>query len=547
MKKSYLKSIPLMVIALLSGVVTATVEGFLNLHIKDIIDIAFYRNGEGFMDEVVIISILAVGVLVTNTILSVLKGFYRKDANLRLKKDYLQRVFRKNINEFNNESSARYVSNITNDINTIDTNFIDALFELSLAFASFFVFAVIIAGVSLRILILIIVLTVFMGVLSSVVSKPLKKLFSERSKLYEAYTTYTSEVLNAFRIVRANNLYSKVTEDFGKRSRRLQEKSFQIDKYSTYIYAFQNGSMNLLFMGIIATSVYLAIKGEITLGGVILIVNNSERMIRPLQMAGELYPKIISSKPLFKSLEESLKNSSEDFETDNIETFNETIDIRRAGFSYGDNEVFSELDLSFKKGGKYLVVGPSGGGKSTLLRFLRKYFYVDKGEILVDGLSLKDIRKDSWFKRIANVEQKIFIFDDTLRNNLTLYREAESDAIDAAIEAAGLTSFVANLTEGLDTVLEDNGRNISGGEKGRIALARALLSKSDILLLDEAFASLDYNTARDIERTILMIEGLTVINVSHVVIDENKALYDDIVRVAGKGASSVLEKVGLIS
>ena len=547
MKKSYLKALPLMAIALISGIATAIVEGFLNLHIKGIIDIAFYRNGEGFMGEVAIISILAVGVLVTNTILSVLKGFYRRDANLRLKKDYLQRVFRKNINEFNNESSASYVSNITNDMNTIDTNFIDALFELSLAFASFFVFAVIIAGVSGRILILIIGLTVFMGVLSSVVSKPLKKLYGERSKLYEGYTTYTSEVLNAFRIVRANNLYEKVTEDFGKRSRKLQEKSFQIDKYSTYIYAFQNGTMNLVFMGIIATSVYFAIKGEITLGGVILVVNNSERMIRPLQMAGELYPKIISSKPLFSSLEGSLKNSSENPETDNIDAFNETIDIRQARFAYGDNEVFNNLDLSFRKGGKYLVVGPSGGGKSTLLRLLRKYFYVDEGDILVDGMKLKGIRKDSWFRRIANVEQRIFIFDDTLRNNLTLYREAGTDDIESAAKAAGLSDFLSNLPDGLDTVLEDNGRNISGGEKSRIALARALLSKSDILLLDEAFASLDYNTARDIERTILMIEDLTVINVSHVVIDENKSLYDDIIRVSGKGASSVLDKSGRTS
>ncbi len=432
-------------------------------------------------------------------------------------------------------------------MNTIDANFIDALFELSLAFASFFVFAVIIAGVSGRILILIIGLTVFMGVLSSVVSKPLKKLYGERSKLYEGYTTYTSEVLNAFRIVRANNLYEKVTEDFGKRSRKLQEKSFQIDKYSTYIYAFQNGTMNLVFMGIIATSVYFAIKGEITLGGVILVVNNSERMIRPLQMAGELYPKIISSKPLFSSLEGSLKNSSENPETDNIDAFNETIDIRQARFAYGDNEVFNNLDLSFRKGGKYLVVGPSGGGKSTLLRLLRKYFYVDEGDILVDGMKLKGIRKDSWFRRIANVEQRIFIFDDTLRNNLTLYREAGTDDIESAAKAAGLSDFLSNLPDGLDTVLEDNGRNISGGEKSRIALARALLSKSDILLLDEAFASLDYNTARDIERTILMIEDLTVINVSHVVIDENKSLYDDIIRVSGKGASSVLDKSGRTS
>ncbi|MFA6736193.1 MAG: ABC transporter ATP-binding protein, partial [Saccharofermentanales bacterium] len=183
---------------------------------------------------------------------------------------------------------------------------------------------------------------------------------------------------------------------------------------------------------------------------------------------------------------------------------------------------------------KYLVTGPSGGGKSTLLKILRKYHYPQKGEVLIDGTPLRRITRDSYFRHIGNVDQNIFIFDDTIRNNLTLYRDCSEDRIIAAIHDAGLDSFVDELSFGLDTVIKDNGRNISGGERSRIAIARALLEDVDLLLLDEAFANLDAVTAGGIERTILEAKGLTVVNVSHLVIPENRDAYDDIFTIGSE-------------
>ena len=151
------------------------------------------------------------------------------------------------------------------------------------------------------------------------------------------------------------------------------------------------------------------------------------------------------------------------------------ITIRDLNFAYGGGEpVLAGVSLRFRKGGKYLLVGPSGGGKSTLLRLLRKYFLPQNGEILIDEIPLKDIRKDQYFANIANIEQNVFIFEDTARNNLTLYKEYDEAEIERAIEMAGLKEFVSGLPEGLDTVIYDNGKNISGGERSRIAIARGL-------------------------------------------------------------------------
>ena len=186
-----------------------------------------------------------------------------------------------------------------------------------------------------------------------------------------------------------------------------------------------------------------------------------------------------------------------------------------------------------------MLVGPSGGGKSTLLRLLRKYFLPQNGEILIDEIPLKDIRKDQYFANIANIEQNVFIFEDTARNNLTLYKEYDEADIERAIEMAGLKEFVSGLPEGLDTVIYDNGKNISGGERSRIAIARGLLNNAEIMFLDEPFANLDAETAAAIEKNILDLPGVTVINVSHVVFRENQDRYDGRYLVSEKKVTAI--------
>src|SRR5690606_22315655 len=161
------------------------------------------------------------------------------------------------------------------------------------------------------------------------------------------------------------------------------------------------------------------------------------------------------------------------------------------------NPVLENINLKLEAKKKYLIIGPSGGGKSTVLKLLRKYHNPTNGEILFDDVSLKDIKKETYFKSISNIEQNIFLFEDTIKNNLTLYKDYSDEEIQDAIRKAGLTDFINSLKDGLDIVIYDNGKNISGGEKSRIAIARGLINKSKIILLDEAFASLDPTRAKE--------------------------------------------------
>ncbi|SHJ91693.1 ATP-binding cassette, subfamily C [Anaerobranca californiensis DSM 14826] len=537
MKKSILRKWPFLFLAILIGAASSTVEGFISIYMMRVVDTALAGDKMLFFNEAKILVLLAILLLPINLALSFAKGLYKYKTLSSLKFTFMDRVFKKNISEFQRDNNGLYISAMTNDMNIIENNYIEGIFQICMNVISFLVAVIVIYSVSPFALLLAIFITLFSTILTMFLSKPLQRHQVQRSKLFEGYTSYIKEVLGAFSIIKANNLSSKVKENFYNKSKDIQYKGYIIDKIYTFFLAIQNFTVNLSFFGIAGVVVFMAIKGRMTTGGVVLIINNMEKIIHPLMQVSEWLPKIFSVKSLFENMEKILKNNNQYEENIELTSFNEGIELKDVSFGYDDILILKNINLKFKKGGKYLIVGPSGGGKSTLLKLLRKYFLPSKGVITVDNLDLKDITKESYFNIIANVEQQIFLFEDTLRNNLTLYKDYSDEEINLAIQRAGLTQFVEELPNKLDTMIYDNGKNISGGEKSRIAIARSLLANKDIIFLDEAFASLDEKVAKEIEKTLLALENITVINVSHILFNDTKESYDRVISIAGGSVS----------
>ncbi|MDD3123845.1 MAG: ABC transporter ATP-binding protein, partial [Candidatus Izemoplasmatales bacterium] len=462
------------------------------------------------------------------------KSFVIKDVMVKMKSDYIKQVFKKNISEFQRENNALYVSALTNDFNLIEKDYVEQIISLIENFVNFATAIIVIFIINPIILAIgagMIVLNAIVSVLSS---KPIKKHNEERSEMMSKYGGFIKEVLSAFHIIKTNDLESKITKTYKDESTKIQEKKFVIDRIMSYVYAIQNMNFTITFMGLMFFVSYLTLKGVILFSGVAVVATNIDSIIGPVAQLSEALPRIMSVKLLFVRIEETLKNKTVYEETKSFEGLKDKIEFKDVTFRYGENLVLDQIDLSFEKGKKYLVIGPSGGGKSTVLRLLRKYFNPESGSILIDNDNLIDIRKIDYFSKIANIEQQIFLFEETLRNNLTLYKDFSEEEIWDAIDRAGLHEFVISQADGMEKMILDNGKNISGGEKSRIAIARGLLNKADIIFLDEAFASLDYERAKEIEDRLLSLKDVTVINVSHVIIEENKDRYDEIMVVKNK-------------
>lgn len=537
MLKRVLRPFPQLIIALVCLAAATILDGMVFVKMMSFLDYALVGDMATLKAEIPVFLLQACLLIPVGLLGTITKLWFRKDANLSMKRYYIRGIFKKNISEFQHENTATYISRLTNDCNTLDTNFIDGIFIVFNGITNFCVAIWILSTVGKGMIGFAVTITLLTAGVSMLLSRPVAKKVKERSDHFDGYTSYIKEVLSAFHIVKSNNLKEKVTKDYYEKSAEIQHKGYVIEKIYTFINALQNGSFSLMIYLGLCYLTYQAIKGNITAAGALTVSQAIQRIAWPLMTMSEAVPKIFASKDLGKKINESLLNRNKHEETIELQDFTDKIELKDVGFVYEDAEdkakTLHDVSMELKKNGKYLIVGPSGGGKSTLLKLLRKYYDATEGNLLIDGKSLAGVKKENYFSLIANVEQQVFIFEDTLKNNITLYKEYSDEDIKEAIEVAGLSSFIENLPDGLNTMIYDNGKNISGGERSRIVIARAMLAKASILFMDEAFAALDMERAREIEQTILKLKNITVINVSHVIFKDTISRYDKVFHVKG--------------
>jgi len=533
MLKKYLEILPYLLLALVIAAIFAILDGNVTLRMMHLLDFALKGDTQTLKQEAPELLLLASLLVPIGILVAMANNLYKRKATVRLKKYYITKVFGKNIAEFQKENNAKYLSAMTNDFNTLENDLITGIYTIYSGVVNFLVGIWLLSTVDSRMILLAFAIMIINLIISLITSKPSKKAYTERSDLFDGYTSYIKEVLSAFHIVKNYNLQDKVTEDYYKKSDEIQQKGFLIERLLSFIYSVQHLSTNGSLYGVIGGIGYLAVIGKVTPGGLLLVIEGIRRMIGPLMNISESLPKVFATKDLVRKIEKTLENTDTYEEKVDLPGFHKEIEFKDVEFNYEDDEevILSKVNFKVKKNGKYLIVGPSGGGKSTLLKLFRKYFNPTKGNIVIDGHDLKDVKRDQYFKLVANIEQQVFIFEDTIKNNITLYKEYSDQEVTTALEGSGLTEFVNQLPEGLNSMIYDNGKNISGGERSRMVIARALLNKASILFMDEAFASLDMERAREIEKTILGLKDITVINVSHVIFKDTRELYDRVLTV----------------
>ena len=249
----------------------------------------------------------------------------------------------------------------------------------------------------------------------------------------------------------------------------------------------------------------------------------------------ELFMQYKTAKPVIKRLDDisntpviSVKQS------ETLHNFTSTeaitpITVKDLHYSYQpDREILHGINYSFESGKKYAVMGPSGSGKSTLIRLLQGYYSTYEGELTFAGVPLTEIDFHSLYQKMAVIHQHVFLFETSLRNNITLFQTYPEEDIRTAIKDAGLSELLARHDDNLDFAITEGGQNLSGGEQQRISIARAFLRKSQVLILDEATSNLDASTAKFIEETLLQKKDITLIAITHKTDASILQQYDDI-------------------
>lgn len=529
MKKTILKSLKYGFPFILSAIFAIGFSTLAMVYSSEMLNLALATDFEGMKANLLPLALFTLLNIPAQGLVAYTSATWTKKFNLAVKNTYIKKLFSKNINEFQDERNALYLSNLTNDMNTIETRFLVPVREIAYGFLLLITGILVIVSIDLTLMLTIGGVVILIVVGSLLMGKPLEKPESQKSLLLKEYTDYIKEVLSAFSIIKNNNLEQRISASFNRHSTLVQHKGYEIDKKETYISFLNSFLMNAAaFFGLFWLAQYSKQTG-IQVGSVILIINNMNRILWPLMNMTEFLPRIRSTFKVIETMDDTLRNKLEYEETIELTDIQEGITFKDVHFEYDpQTPIFDGVNVSFEMGKKYLILGPSGKGKSTLLRLLRKYFNPDQGIIEMDGHILKDIKKMDYFQHISNIEQKVFLFEDSVRNNITLFKDYSDQQLHQAIKDAGLEDFVDGLEHGVDHIIVDDGKNVSGGQKARIAIARGLIRQSKILYLDEAFASLDDQMARQIEQTLLSLEGVLVLNVSHVLFKDTQHQYDHI-------------------
>ena len=355
MRKSLRRAIPLMIFASLVAMSGFILDGLISLRMMDAIDAVVNLDKTTFKTEIMKLFMFALVLVPVSLLQAVCKSAYKKKAIVSAKRHYMKQIFAKEINQFQAENNATYISALTNDVTNIESNYIDGMYEIIISVMNFIVGIFIIAYVSPIALAAGLILAVFGAVISIVMGKPLQKHQEQRSDFYASYTAYIKEFLSAFHIIKSNNLQQKVREDFYKKSEDIQNKGYIIERIISYISATQTFLMLFIMYGLLSFSVYLTLKGHLTLGGVILIINSMEKVMMPVMQATEWIPKILSSKGIFGKLDKMLENDVVSTENIPMTGFKESIDFDDVSFSYGDHEVLSRVNFKLIQGNKYLI------------------------------------------------------------------------------------------------------------------------------------------------------------------------------------------------
>ena len=331
----------------------------------------------------------------------------------------------------------------------------------------------------------------------------------------QKYLAKVKDILAGFLIIKSFNVKDVIRQDYNHESEKLDEVYYLKGKFDVLANVISQLSGMIVFLIAFGGGMYLVFNGQTTIGSVTAIVQLVNFVVMPLNEVGIGMSKFREGQATLDAFE--VKDVIEHKTGKTKEYFDEVISFSNIDFSYpnAEEKIFNNLSLKIQKGEKIAIVGMSGSGKSTLLNLLLRFYDVTSGHISIDNQDIQAISTESLYNLMTVVQQDVYIFDDTLSANITLNKTFNEEDIRQAVQQSGLESYVLENESGLQALCGENGSNLSGGQKQRLSIARALIRKTPILLLDEATSSLDNQVTTEIENSILEIQDLTALVVTH--------------------------------
>lgn len=465
---------------------------------------------------------------------------------MRQYKDFaFQKLTEKSISSFRAESTAAYLSALTNDAASVEADHLSQQLSVITKTVTFLgalammlwyspLMTAIAAGVT--------VLPLIASLLTGGQLQAAEKRVSDRNR---DFTAALSDCLGGFSVVKTFRAEKEIFRLFAESNRALEQEKFSRRRVKALVGMIGAIAGIVAQLGAFLAGAYLALAGKgLTAGAVFMFVNLMSFMIGPV---AEL-PALLAARKAARGLIDKLADALEQDETQpdgmQIAPLTRQLRLENVRFSYdGETEILRGISAVFEAGKAYAIVGASGSGKSTLLNLLTSPGMAYEGSILLDGTELRAASPESLYETVSVIQQNVFVFNASIRDNVTMFRSFPPEELAQAVRRAQLEALIAARGEGY--LCGENGSGLSGGEKQRISIARSLLKHASVLLADEATAALDAQTAHQVTDDILSLTGVTRIVVTHTLEQAALRRYDGILvlkdgRIAESGSFDAL-------
>ena len=496
--------------------------------IKGIIDSGMSQNKEALTQAVLVGAIVILIYAGLNFISLRLKNKLVRQIMSRYKNKVFQSILDSDYRDFSKEKTGKFISVLTENMKKIEQDYLHQYFNISknLSLMIFSLLAMFIGNWFLTLLV--IIASIIPMMISGFIGQKSASLQKRAMIADQKYLTKVKDILAGFLVIKSFNVKESICEDYSHESEKFDEINFIKGKFDVLANVISQLSGMIVFLVAFGGGMYLVFNSSTTIGSVTAIVQLVNFVVMPLNEVGMGISKFREGQATLDAFE--VKDVTELQTGETKEYFDDVISFSNIDFSYPNTKekIFNHLSLKIQKGEKIAIVGMSGSGKSTLLNLLLRFYDVTSGHISIDNIDLQAISAESLYNLMTIVQQDVYIFDDTLRANITLNQSFTDEEIKQAVQQSGLESYVLENESGLQTLCGENGSNLSGGQKQRVSIARALIRKTPILLLDEATSSLDNQVTTEIESSILDIQNLTALVVTHKLNENILKRYDRI-------------------
>lgn len=459
----------------------------------------------------------------------IIQNKYIKRAICNLKDELTKKILNLKVRDFKRNSTGTYISILSNDMTIVEQDYIRGV--IIIIAQSFMVLCglIVMFIISWKLTICVLVACCLPLILSTIFNNKIKQTQSNVSKQNSKYITLIKDIFVGNSVVKSCNIENEIIEIADKKTKELENDKYIYRNFiNMFLFLTQTSNILIVIVLFIVGS-WLTLNDQMTIGGILAFVQLLNNVTTPISLISENFAKYRASKGLLYNWNEMLEVNINNNNKIEKESFNNKITLNEVNFSFDNNEdyVLRDINFIFEKGKSYAVVGMSGSGKSTLLSLLSGYYDNYSGEIYIDDVEIRDIDEKAIGELISIVQQESFIFDDTIIENIKLFKNWPEERINWVINKVKLNYLFEERDS--NKSCKENGQTLSGGEKQRVSIARALLRGVPILLMDEATASLDVKTTHEIEKEISNIEGITKIVVTHKLDSELLKEYDSII------------------